>query len=103
MPHTPDYYNTVGERGAALKAYRSAAKDQNALVLDFFRSFPGGHTPSEVWRLGVPGSLLTSVRRSITTLTKRGLLRKTGKCRPGPYGRAELCWEYVDHAAKEMM
>ena len=39
------------------------------------------------------GSLLTSVRRSITNLTKVGRLKKTGVKKTSIYGRPEYVWE----------
>ena len=39
--------------------------------------------------------LITSVRRSISTLTGAGALRKLDTTVPGPYGMAEHLWELV--------
>lgn len=57
-------------------------------------------TPSQVHTAGVKcGSkwLLTSVRRSIATLTLAEVLVKTDVHRMGPHGRPEYCWRLADH------
>lgn len=77
---------------AEIAAGERRANAQEAAVLEFFRANPGRWTPSEVCgRVG--GMLLTSARRSLTTMTYRGVLRCTSERRPGPFGRPEHCWE----------
>lgn len=71
------------------------AQQQDARVLEiFWRAQRRRLTPSEVWGLldgQVP--LLTSVRRSITNLTARGLLvHYRADRRMGPRGARESAW-----------
>lgn len=75
----------------ALDGERRAGK-QDADILAFFQKFPGRWTPSDVHR-DFPKMLLTSVRRSLTNLTTRGLLthHPTDR-RPGPFGAKESTW-----------
>lgn len=76
---------------------------QDAELLDFIRAhWPSdGFTPSEVHAryrgrmdlLGRRAPLLTSIRRSLTNATKRGVLRHwPQERRPGPHGVPESCW-----------
>jgi hypothetical protein len=90
------YFNTTHLHGAELDEARRSARGQDVLVLALFRGAQGPLAPSEAWRQArEAGSdlLLTSVRRSINTLTGEGLLVKREGTRPGPYGRPERLWE----------
>lgn len=89
------FWNTSNLRGEALLAARSKARHQDVLVLSILRGAHDGMTPSEVWRAArEAGSdmLLTSVRRSMNTLTCDGQLVKLDRTREGPYGRPERLW-----------
>lgn len=59
-------------------------------------------SPSQVWEKLGQGCPLTSVRRSLCNLTKRGLLRKTGASRQGLYGKAENYWELEEAKKAEL-
>lgn len=78
-------------------ATEARAGRQDRRVLAVFRS--GDRlTPSQVHGLlcdetGPPAPLLTSIRRSLTNLSKRGLLAHyPGDRRPGPRGSSESVW-----------
>lgn len=95
------YYNTTNQSGAALTLSVKNAKNQNEAVLMYFqcRSVVQPYiSPSEVYygllNLGIIGTKvpMTSIRRSITTLTKKGKLVKTQTKVEGAYGREEYCW-----------
>jgi hypothetical protein len=87
------YFNTTSESGSKLQKYRVKAQNQDDLVLEFFeKNYPAGWTPSEVHRYALPAAPITSVRRSITTLTEAGKLDKTMNKRKGVYGRPEHIW-----------
>jgi len=80
------------------KARETAAK-QKEIVLDFFRQrFSMNFTPMEVYEALMEGDLmlLTSVRRSITDLTKEGRLIKCqwSESKPGAYGKLNRVWRY---------
>ena len=79
---------------------RDTAAKQRGIVLDFFRRrFSMSFTPVNVHEaLESDGSLilLTSVRRSITDLTKEGRLIKCqwSESKPGAYGKLNRTWRY---------
>lgn len=90
------YYNTTHLNGTPLvEAHETAkAQEENCLVLyNEIRIM----SPSECWKMykiRYNGKvLLTSIRRSITTLTKKEKLMKTGVQRDGEYGRPEYVWK----------
>lgn len=97
------FFNTTNETGDLLAEYRSKSEHQDERVLKIFEaSGPAAAlSPSMVSSLynrlyperhiyGVP---LTSIRRSITCLTKDGKLEKTSEKRPGLFGRPEFLWK----------
>lgn len=100
MSNQLSFFNTTGLSGEVLKACIAQAKNQDELVMDAF-NFRGKLTPSDCWqwlvRTGkITGKTpLTSCRRSITTLTKKGKLRLTEDKRVGLFGRPEGIWEKV--------
>ena len=90
------YFNTTQESGSRLQRYRASALKQDSLIREHFAANANvAMTPSVVWNqvfsCRVP---LTSVRRSMTTLTNKGVLRKLDEKAPGPYGRPEHYWIY---------
>jgi hypothetical protein len=90
------YYNTLGHEGEELRTYKRKALTQDRVLYHFILLFPfEGYTPSELNRMVLPGTPVTSVRRSINTLTREGKLVKTGEQRTGPYGRPETVWRLV--------
>lgn len=89
------YFNTTHLVGDALESAAREARKQDVLVLSILRGSAVPMAPSEVWRVGAEAGsdwLLTSVRRSMNTLTREGLLRKLEAYKPGPYGRPERLW-----------
>lgn len=90
------YYNTTGSTGEELSEAKKKAATQNAIVLSFFRRrTKGKFTPAHVWKAVAPkGVPLTSIRRSITNLTKTGWLLKTATKRIGEYGVKNFCWAW---------
>lgn len=94
------YYNTTNEIGNDLKESRSKANTQDNDILEYFKKNEEC-SPSQVWKVlrekeldkdGVTTMPLTSVRRSITNLTKKGYLEKTTDKRKGIYGKPEYIW-----------
>lgn len=80
---------------------RETAFMQKSMVLNFFRvRFSMAFTPVEVWQFlndhVTSKILLTSVRRSITDLTKEGKLIKCqwSESKPGAYGKLNRTWRY---------
>lgn len=90
------YHNTIplplGSEDYNKKQARAAAQEK--IILAWFLSHPGDWTPCEVWQrcLLAKATPITSIRRAITDLTKKGLLKKTGKKRRGIYGDLNNTW-----------
>lgn len=78
------------------------AEQQDEVVLAIFRASDAPLSPSQVWQAGIDFGrnwLLTSVRRSITSLTDAKLLVHLGTHRQGLYGRREGLWAIPQRAA----
>jgi Fe2+ or Zn2+ uptake regulation protein len=91
-----EYFNTTNLEGHRLKVATMKTGTQNRMILDIFRSHPDSLlTPFDVLNL-FPwekfNTPITSVRRSITTLTDMGYLYKTSVKREGVYGADNYCW-----------
>lgn len=89
------FYNTTKERGPVLREYTGKADSQGRLILNYFKHhrysvFPPSDVSKRFRRKGWP---ITSVRRTITTLTKERMLVKTDLKKVGPMGRGEYCWK----------
>lgn len=86
------FYPTTPLSADQLRGAIATAEMQDEAVLAIFRSTSQPLAPSQVWRIGCDGGrawLLTSVRRSINTLTNAGVLARTPELHSGPYGRPE--------------
>lgn len=89
------FYNTTHEKGATLDLFSQLAANQDEEVLAMMKYLRMA-TPSHVHgRLG-GNAPLTSIRRSMNSLTEAGKLRKTTTKAKGPYGRPEHFWEYIE-------
>ena len=88
------YYNTTNSSGIELLKFIKHAESQEGLILNWFEDHPGFElTPSQVTKIVLPSAIITSVRRALTNLTTAGLLTKTDKQLPGPFGRPEYAWK----------
>lgn len=92
------FFDTIGLTDQELEERKIKAGTQNRTILDFFRSHPNYEfTPFQVQRYcNMPNVPITSIRRSITTLTKLGYLRMTPVKRMGDYGTMNNCWKLVE-------
>ena len=90
------FHNTTNETGEKLQSYEAKAYSQDQQVADFFTCHPGElYTPWEIQNLVFkhPRPPITSVRRSMSNLTRDGILTKTTeKKMVGVYDRASYCW-----------
>lgn len=89
------FYNTTVESGQILIDFNQKARNQDEAVMGIFALYGKELTPCECHeRLRLMGYnfILTSVRRSINTLTKSGMLRRVEVKREGIYGRPNTCW-----------
>tara|TARA_R110000765_G_scaffold409589_2_gene507937 strand:+ start:1342 stop:1629 length:288 start_codon:yes stop_codon:yes gene_type:complete len=83
------YHNTTNLSGGELKDSIKKAQTQNEAVMEIFK-MNTSMSPSQVWKCyGAVKAPLTSIRRSITNLTKEGYLKKTIVQRHGVFGRLE--------------
>jgi len=86
------YYNTTNLNGADLKKSTGRAESQTEKILRFFLAHPDGtFTPNDIY-CHFKGYLLTSVRRSMSDLTKSGDLIKTDTQALGRFGSANYKW-----------
>jgi len=93
------YYNTTKLRpGNGLEAAAEAAESQNRAILRFFGFSRDGHfTPDQIWAIRFGKKIpITSVRRSISDLTRAGYLEKTKHLVMGIYGRPVHLWRVKD-------
>ena len=87
------YYNTTNLNGADLKKSTGRAESQTEKILRFFLAHPRkSFTPIQVWAANNSISLLTSVRRSMSDLTKSGDLIKTEERVIEYYGAITYKW-----------
>ena len=90
------HFNTTNLSGSELKRREIKAGTQNAIVLAFFQRHPDGEfTPFDVQMYCLSMTPITSVRRSMTTLTDLGYLVKTSNRRPGIYGELNYTWKII--------
>ena len=86
------YHNTTNLSGDDLKDSTKKAQTQNEAVMEIFR-MNTSMSPSQVWKCyGTVKAPLTSIRRSITNLTKDGYLKKTVIQRHGVFGKPEYVY-----------
>jgi predicted transcriptional regulator len=86
------YHNTKGYDGEQLTIFTVKAQNQDEKILNIFKKYKS-LSPSQAWQVyGNDEAPLTSIRRAITNLTKRGLLEQTVKQIEGVYGRPESVW-----------
>lgn len=88
------FFNTIKLRGKKLKKSKEKAKGQDETILSFFKLNSGLlFTPCEVHEMLYDNNTpLTSVRRSISTLTSNGKLEQTATQKTGNYGVLNHCW-----------
>lgn len=96
------YFNTTNQTGQLLIDFRKQVKAQDLMILGVFSQFPDElWSPSQLYlwlrdcALINESTPLTSIRRSITNLTNRGLLEKTDQKKTGLFGRPEYLWKKV--------
>jgi len=91
----PSYHQNGTPPSIQAPVYAHKARAQDHLVLNYFKSSGGRHSPSDILDLVWAGGNqppLTSVRRAITNLQKQGKLIKTEETKVGLYGRPEYKW-----------
>jgi|WetSurMetagenome_2_1015567.scaffolds.fasta_scaffold762419_2 hypothetical protein len=87
------FYNTIALKGQEIKKARNNVDRQEDRIMDFFECFPHfAFAPFEI-NAAFPDMLLTSIRRTITDLTRIGKLQKTDVLVDGPYGMKTHTWK----------
>jgi predicted transcriptional regulator len=88
------YYNTTNETGATLKKSRRYAKTQEFKVYRILSIHGCPMTAPEVHQIiGVDNWPIGSIRRSLTNLMDKGLIRKTDILRMGFWGKPNYCYQ----------
>ena len=100
----PAYYGTVPETAEERREHRTAAAAQELQVLAVFQATNQPLAPHEVWERLNTMAPITSIRRAMTNLTKRGELQKTDSYTRGPDGRRVHLWRLppTDQKFKQM-
>ena len=106
------YYNTTNEEGSELLNSRTKTLTQDELILEIYQI----HEEHDIDRFGLSPEVvrwtceefygknwpITSIRRSINTLTKSGKLTKTSRLKKGPYGKREHLWKLATQARTDI-
>ena len=93
------YYNTTGLTGSELEQSTEEAKSQDQVILSIFKECAADKYISPFYVKSVLEArnrniLITSIRRSITTLTNENKLVKSDKATlKGVYGRPNYGWK----------
>jgi hypothetical protein len=97
------FHNSTNEVGTALIESEAKAYNQEEKILKWFEANPSRlMAPSEIHVvLFSAATPLTSCRRAITNLTRKGYLIKTHISKISPYGRKEMKWGVVTRHANE--
>ena len=105
------YHNTNKETGAELAQSQNKAMTQEEAVESIFLTkewldSTTELTPSDVWVVYdmeyKENTPMTSIRRAISNLTKKGKLVKTDKMKDGYYGKQEHCWRLPNDEDKQL-
>ena len=83
------YYNTTNEKGKELKEFTGKALTQDQKILEMFDN---GHKLGPSLIIGRMNCPITSIRRSLNTLEKRGDIRRLNVKIMGLYGRKEYLY-----------
>jgi hypothetical protein len=100
------YYNTTGQIGIALETEQNNAMNMDERIHLIFIAQSVNEsmyllTPHRVHEILTNAGYnypITSVRRSINTLTKRDVLIKTNLMKTGGYGKPNHCWRLLSTA-----
>ena len=96
------YHNTCGIEDT--RDYERKAFSQDEVIMRHMKECTYGTliSPSELNTWVLPNAPITSVRRSLTGLTKAGLLVKTSYLVDGPYGRPEGLWKLAEPVQEKL-
>ena len=89
------FFNTTHLTGQDLGPALASAQTQDDAILSIYRKAGGPLSPTQAWELYQRQGREcppTSVRRSVTCLTKQGKLVRLDRKRIGNWGRWEYLW-----------
>ena len=91
------FYNSINLSGLELSSAHLNTLKQEEFITEIFKNNPQSLIiPSQVLKAYVKiyqkDTPITSIRRAITDLTSKGVLRKTSVTAMGEYGKVEHCW-----------
>lgn len=88
------FHNTINEKDN-LSLFETQATKQESIILDWFKRNPEEYaTPFDIWdRIFGEDTPVTSVRRAMSNLSKKGLLFKTSTQKVERYGKRNYCWK----------
>lgn len=91
---TNSYHNSLPITDEnVLEQKEAKAKSKDKQILEYLEAHPNqSFTPPELHLLLGQQGPLSSVRRSLTNLTKAGKLIMTDEMRPGLWGDPNHCW-----------
>ena len=90
------YHNTCGLEDT--REFERKALSQDEAIMEWIQCRVFGYlfSPSQIHEMVMSEAPITSVRRSLTGLTKAGLLIRTDMLVDGPYGRPEGLWKLAE-------
>lgn len=90
------YYNTTNLKNPTLFDSIEKSINQDSIILSYFETFNSSLlSPCDVWKALFKNTApLTSVRRSISSLTASGHLIKTDQFKTGIFGKKVYLWKY---------
>lgn len=93
----PSFFNTAGHKGDDLQNRIAKAVCQNDAIMEIVKTSKAVSAYVILKKIeSMPyakNMLITSIRRSLTTLCKAGLIVDTGEKRDTPYGSKEIIYK----------
>ena len=94
-----NFFNTTNLVGSDLRDSVNSASSQDKRIAELFLTTKVGYTASCVWEstgMSKENIPITSVRRSLNTLLRDGLITKSDVTKVGIYGRPESIFVLTD-------
>ena len=90
------YYNTNNEEGQDLLRSRMNTQKQEDVIYLLFDDNNVHLSPDMIKTLLIQDYPITSIRRALTNLTNKGLLKKTNEMVMGKYGKKTHTWKLAE-------
>jgi len=88
------YFNTTPIGVELMKKCKTGAIKQEEIITVIFRQSQKMLTPSDILFLYPKNVPITSIRRAMTQLTKKGILDRSGQTKESQWGRPEHYWSH---------